>query len=207
MLSMDKVGLQTALQSLSIATQLSEKYRHHRSWSTFLTTSIDYDHYSELEAHAELTYAELSLLSAGVTVIVDKSFMGFVNGALYMRRCYNAYKECQKILDHRCQTSKSTKAWSTSRSINSFDSRTRLGVAMFDLLISCLPRRFVKLIEFVGFSGNRKVGLEQLTMAIDNGANDHYLPILAFISIHYFCFFEYAMGIGKNLVTTRVYDD
>jgi len=68
---------------------------------------------------------------------------------------------------------------------------------MFDLLISCLPRRFVKLIEFFGFSGDRKVGLEQLTMAIDSGADDHYLPMLAIVSIHYFCFFEFAMGLRE----------
>jgi hypothetical protein len=37
-----------------------------------------------------------------------------------------------------------------------------MGMGTFNLMISLLPARVIKLLEFIGFSGNKRMGLQDL---------------------------------------------
>ena len=43
-----------------------------------------------------------------------------------------------------------------------FESGVRMGIGAFNLMISLLPARIIKLLEFIGFGGNKSLGLQEL---------------------------------------------
>lgn len=45
--------------------------------------------------------------------------------------------------------------WEKSSSKMHFESGVRMGVGTFNLMISLLPGRVIRLLEFIGFSGNK----------------------------------------------------
>lgn len=48
--------------------------------------------YSDLEAHAELCYAEALLLHAALTAIEGEDLTGLIKGTLKVKTCYSTYQ-------------------------------------------------------------------------------------------------------------------
>jgi len=139
----------------------------------------DYDAYTELEIHAELVYAECLLLKAMLTVCEDETLTSFLKAGLKVRQCYISFKECWNILQHR--------DWSNDQHKSHFEGGVRLGVGTFNLLMSLLPPRITKLMEFVGFSGSREVGLKQLlTTYKDETCLRQFLASIVLLGYHLF---------------------
>jgi len=116
----------------------------------------DYDSYTEMEVHAELVYAECLLLKAMLTVCEDETLVSFVKAGLKVRQCYLSFRSCWDILQTRDWVGKG------DRHKNQFEGGVRLGVGTFNLIMSLLPPRITKLMEFIGFTGSREAGLGQL---------------------------------------------
>ncbi|XP_025408940.1 tetratricopeptide repeat protein 39B-like isoform X2 [Sipha flava] len=108
------------------------------------------------ELHAELCFAEALLLRALLTFIEDETLVSFIRAGIKIRSCYNSYKECNVILNSR--------TWSESEKSykDHFESGVRLGIGAFNLMISLLPSKIIKLLEFIGFSGSKEQGLSEL---------------------------------------------
>ena len=107
----------------------------------------DYNQYTDNEVHAELCFAEVLLLKAVLTLCEDETLVSFVKAGLKVRTCYQSYRECWAILQER--------QWANELHKKDFESGVRFGVGCFNLLISLLPGRVMKLLEFIGFSGNK----------------------------------------------------
>jgi hypothetical protein len=45
--------------------------------------------------------------------------------------------------------------WADASNKEDFESGVRMGVGSFNLMISLLPARVMRLLEFIGFGGNR----------------------------------------------------
>ncbi|XP_065370774.1 tetratricopeptide repeat protein 39B-like [Calliphora vicina] len=115
---------------------------------------VNYSHLSDTEAHAELCTAEALLLRALLTFIEDETLSSLIRGGMKIRHCYSSYKECALILSNR--------KWESDISRIHFESGVRMGMGTFNLMISLLPAGVVKVLEFIGFSGNKESGLEDL---------------------------------------------
>ncbi|XP_043863035.1 tetratricopeptide repeat protein 39B isoform X4 [Drosophila mojavensis] len=111
---------------------------------------------TDLECHAELCMAEVLLMSALLTFIEDENLSGLIRGSLQVRQCYNCFRFCGQIMKHRTWESSPT-----SVKIH-FRSGVHLGIGTFNLMISMLPVRVIKVLQFIGFSTNRKDGLNDL---------------------------------------------
>lgn len=111
------------------------------------------------EVHAELCYAEAEMLLACLTFVQDQSFLNLAKGGLRIRSCYQSYKEARNIFRNR-------NVWADDMSKSHFESGVRLGFGIFNSAISVLPSKVIKLLELVGFSGNRKCGFSELNKAI-----------------------------------------
>ncbi|TPP67426.1 Tetratricopeptide repeat protein 39B [Fasciola gigantica] len=110
--------------------------------------------YTEEQAHAELCYAEGLLQLAFLSMLQDEKLTTLIRSSLKIRQCYKCYRICWRILKHR--------EWNDGLCKSTFESGVRLGVGAFNMMISLLPKRVLKLLEFVGFSGDRQFGLQQL---------------------------------------------
>jgi hypothetical protein len=108
----------------------------------------NFDQYSEDEAHAELCHAECLLLKSMLTFMEDETLSSFIKAGIKIRSCYNSYKDCQQILVKS--------RWENSSRVH-FESGVKMGIGTFNLMISLLPGRVIKLLEFIGFSGNKVI--------------------------------------------------
>lgn len=95
-----------------------------------------------------------------------------------------------EILERRSQ-------WQSETTRMHFESGTRLGIGALNLVISHLPQRVLKLLEFMGFSGSKSLGLEQLNQTADNeNSLRHFLAQLLVSA--YECYMEQIFGLGKG---------
>ncbi|XP_072930340.1 tetratricopeptide repeat protein 39B-like isoform X2 [Epargyreus clarus] len=136
---------------------LCQQYRRSYSFVESLGTIIrkpNFSMFTELEAHAQLCYAEALLLQAALAVLDGEDLAGLVRATLRVKSSHSNYKTCQQLLEGR--------RWEVGRSRQDFESGVRLGLATFDVLISLLPARLISMLSYAGFTGDRAAGLAGL---------------------------------------------
>ncbi|XP_046361608.1 tetratricopeptide repeat protein 39B-like isoform X1 [Haliotis rufescens] len=156
-MTFDMGDIEAAIQAIKRSVIVCSKHRKRTSMIGSITKAAnktDYNSFTEDEMHAELCYAECLLIRALLTFIQDENLISFVKGGLKIRECYKIYKECNKMLVKR--------KWDGGEHKIHFESGVKMGVGAFNLMISLLPSKIMKLLEFVGFSGNKKLGLAEL---------------------------------------------
>nr|XP_034189255.1 tetratricopeptide repeat protein 39B-like [Osmia lignaria]XP_034189256.1 tetratricopeptide repeat protein 39B-like [Osmia lignaria] len=133
------------------------KHRKHATLTENIGKMVkktNYDTYTIEEVHAELCYAESLLLKSMLTFVEDETLVSFVKAGLKIRTCFLSYKECLTILNSR--------KWENEIHKIHFESGVRTGIGAFNLMISLLPAKIIKLLEFIGFSGDKEYGLSEL---------------------------------------------
>ncbi|XP_046644952.1 tetratricopeptide repeat protein 39B-like isoform X2 [Daphnia pulicaria] len=185
------VALDLVKQSIEISNQYRRKTTLTESFGRILKRT-DYNLYTEEQIHAELCYAESMLLKAVLTFTEDETLMSFVKGGLKIRSCYQSYKECWNMLNHR--------KWTDDHYKVHFESGVRLGAGSFNLMISLLPQRVLKLLEFIGFSGSRSVGLSELEKGYELQTSIRRV-LCAIVLLGYHLIVVYVLSNGEgNLV-------
>ncbi|XP_024133863.1 tetratricopeptide repeat protein 39A isoform X1 [Oryzias melastigma] len=144
--------------------------------------------FTEEELHAEVCYAECLLQRAALTFLQDENMISFIKGGIKVRNSYQAYKELHTIL----QSSGYTKGDNHRH----FEGGVKLGVGAFNLMISMLPTRMLKLLEFVGFSGNKEFGLQQLHEGSAEGTFRSFLCNMLLLCYH--TFMSFILGTGEG---------
>ncbi|XP_075219598.1 tetratricopeptide repeat protein 39B-like [Lycorma delicatula] len=177
-LTFEPANIQKASDALKCSMNLCNYYRKKNTFSDSLgkmVKRINYDHYSTEEIHAELCYAESLLLKAMLTFIEDETLVSFIKAGLKIRSCFTSYKDCQTILN--------TKHWNNESHEVHFESGVRMGIGAFNLMISLLPSRVIKLLEFIGFSGSKELGMNELFKCynLDEGLR-HILSVLTLLT-------------------------
>ena len=90
--------------------------------------------------------------------------------------------------------------WESDATRMHFESGTRLGIGALNLVLSHLPQRVLKLLEFMGFSGSKEIGLDQLNRTADNeNGLRHFLAELLVSA--YECYMEQIFGLGRGNLT------
>lgn len=156
-LTFEQKHIEKASETLKQCMSVCSKHRKHVSITQNIgkmVKKINYDAYTNEEVHAELCYAEFLLLKSMLTFMEDETLVSFVKAGLKIRTCFLSYKECMTILK--------TRKWGNDIHKVHFESGVRMGIGAFNLMISLLPARIVKLLEFIGFSGNKEYGLAEL---------------------------------------------
>ncbi|XP_059092083.1 tetratricopeptide repeat protein 39B-like isoform X2 [Tigriopus californicus] len=146
---------------------------------------VDYDQYTEMELHAEICYSECLLLKAALTFCEDETLVSFVKAGLKVRTCYQSFRECWNALHER--------DWTNSEYKSDFEGGVRLGVGTFNLMISLLPARVMKVLEFIGFSGNRDAGLQEI-MWVEQERNGLRQFLASFILLGYHLLLSFFIG-------------
>ncbi|KAH7638360.1 tetratricopeptide repeat protein 39b-like protein [Dermatophagoides farinae] len=187
-LTLERPEIQTALDNLRNCMDVCQ--REKRYSMTKLVWRPNYNSYTDVQIHAELCYAEALLMTALMTFLEDQNLLNLVRGAFRIRACYQSYKECFYILNNRTE-------WSSEYSRLHFESGVRLGIGTFNLMISHMPSKVLKLLEFVGFSGDRQQGLRELKAStlLQNGLRR---PLAVLIMLAYQCYVEHIFGLGDG---------
>ncbi|XP_046746386.1 tetratricopeptide repeat protein 39B-like [Diprion similis] len=156
-LTFEQKYVETAAETLKQCMSVCQKHRRKNTIAQNIGKIVkkaNYDSYTTEELHAELCYAEALLIKSLLTFMEDETLVSFVKAGFKIRTCYLSFKECQTILR--------TRKWTNDNHRIHFESGVRMGIGTFNLMISLLPGRVIKLLEFIGFSGDKAFGLEQL---------------------------------------------
>ncbi|XP_017661217.1 tetratricopeptide repeat protein 39A isoform X2 [Pipra filicauda] len=148
------------------------------------------EHFTEEEIHAEICYAECLLQRAALTFLQDENMVSFIKGGIKVRNSYQTYRE----LDSLIQSPHYVKGENHLH----FEGGVKLGVGAFNLTLSMFPARILRLLEFVGFSGNKEHGLLQL----QEGASSYSFRsvLCTMLLLCYHTFMTFVLGTGKGNV-------
>lgn len=159
MMTYEPESIENAHKSVKKALGVCDRYRRSNTWTESLYSFVgrpQFNDYSELEIHAELCYAECLLERAVLTFIQDENLISFIKGGLKVKHAYGLYRSCLQIMSH-CPSS-----MESSDNRVDFEGGVHLGIGTFNLMLSLLPARILRLLEWVGFSGDMKLGLTHL---------------------------------------------
>lgn len=188
-MTFDAADIDSAYEVVKHSTSICNRHRRKSGFMDSLyKQKTYYDDLTKEQVHAELCYAECLLERALLTFIQDENLINFIKGSLRIKSCYNSYKECVQILSRR--------NWKIDDEKVHFESGVCLGVGSFNLMISLMPTRMMKLLEFVGFSGNMRKGL----LLLEKGAQFHSMrgPLCSFALLAYHVIITYVMGTGEG---------
>ncbi|GAB0193156.1 tetratricopeptide repeat protein 39A [Grus japonensis] len=121
---------------------------------------------------------------------LDENMVSFIKGGIKVRNSYQTYRE----LDSLIQSPHYVKGENHLH----FEGGVKLGVGAFNLTLSMFPARILRLLEFVGFSGNKEHGLLQL----QEGASSYSFRsvLCTMLLLCYHTFMTFVLGTGKGNV-------
>lgn len=116
-----------------------------------------------MERQVELCHAESYLLKALLSILTDSNFTTFLKEGLAIRQSYATYKSCYKFLA-KTFAQGGTAALLENKVDSVFITGVYMGIGGFNLILSLLPERLLKIFEFIGFSGQLEFGMQCLAI-------------------------------------------
>lgn len=110
-------------------------------------------------------------------------------------------RQCQLILEN--------KNWENSTTKVHFESGVLMGIGTFNLMISMLPSRVIRLLEFIGFSGNKQLGLQDLNKGYGMGGLRQILCVMTLLAYHLIVLFvlshhEGDLNVCEEILQTQL---
>ncbi|XP_064782645.1 tetratricopeptide repeat protein 39B-like [Oncorhynchus masou masou] len=183
--------VEKAMTSLKESLQTCQMFRKKTTMVEAITEMFykqPADDLTEEEMHAELCYAE-TLLQTAVITFLDESMISFIKGGMKIRNSFLIYKECDVM---------STMAKNQSDQMSTqthFRSGVNMGIGSFNLYLSLLPSKVLRLLEWMGFSGDREVGLSQLREGAASNSLRSILSTLCLLMYH--LYISVILGTGE----------
>ncbi|KAJ1986248.1 hypothetical protein H4R33_003474 [Dimargaris cristalligena] len=115
------------------------------------------------QLHAELIHAEATLLRAVLNIYSEDGLLSFLKEGLHVRSSYLTYRDFGKFLDW---ADRPENAAVHAKSIDQhLVSGVALGLSIFNLILSLLPSKYLRIVEIFGFTGDRDRALAMLEVA------------------------------------------
>ena len=127
------------------------------------------------------------------TFVNDPNIFALVKTVLKLRNCYNAYYLCGII--HQEKTN-----WESEYMKKNFEAAYKLGWGFYNIVMSHLPARVLRVLAFVGFASDRDTGLKfcyELTM----NPETYRTKVLSFLFCFYSFYLEQFFGCGTADLT------
>ncbi|KAJ2994282.1 hypothetical protein HDV02_001717 [Globomyces sp. JEL0801] len=172
-MTFDSQDIQYAMDSLKNTVEASSYLRKEQSFmSSFSGMVFGSSEKTKLETlssmtryqkHAEIIFAESYLLKAVLSLITEANMVTFMKDAMAIRHSYSVYKICYKYLQKIVETE--GKEGLVEHDIDShFVTGVYLGMGAFNLMLSILPQKLLRIFEMIGFGGHRDFGMKCLAL-------------------------------------------
>ncbi|XP_013863221.1 tetratricopeptide repeat protein 39B isoform X2 [Austrofundulus limnaeus] len=194
-MTFDPKDMDVAMESLCESLHVCQRFRRKVGIMESLVNlwhGQPVDNLTEEEMHAELCYAEV-LMQKAVLTFLDDNIISFIKGGMGMRSSYQIYKNCQamEIAMKDVEKKKSTHVH--------FRGGVNMGIGSFNLILSLLPSRVLRLMEFLGFSGDRELGLFELREGATSSSLRSILSTLTLLMFH--LYITVTLGTGDVNLT------
>uniref|UniRef100_A0A8C9UAF7 Tetratricopeptide repeat domain 39A n=1 Tax=Scleropages formosus TaxID=113540 RepID=A0A8C9UAF7_SCLFO len=174
MMTFNPEDILTAGSTMKDAQAVCQRSRKKSSFNSLASRS-----FTEEELHAELCYAECLLQRAALTFLQVTRFL--IGVVLLLRELHAVLQSA---------------GYAQGENHRHFEAGVKLGVGSFNLMLSMLPTRILRLLEFVGFSGNKEFGLQQL----EEGSSTHTFRafLCNMLLLCYHTFMSFILGTGEG---------
>ncbi|XP_068178207.1 tetratricopeptide repeat protein 39B-like [Antennarius striatus] len=191
-MTFDPKDMEDAMTSLGESLQTCQRFRK-KVGIIETITSLWYrtpaEKPTEVEMHAELCYAE-ALMQKAVLTFLDESIISFIKGGMRIRNSYLIYKDCQAFANM-------TKDMEEQRpTYVHFRGGVNMGIGSFNLMLSLFPSRVLRLMEFLGFSGDREIGLSELRWGASSNSLRSILSTMTLLMFH--LYITVILGTGEG---------
>ncbi|KAI9503628.1 hypothetical protein BX070DRAFT_224264 [Coemansia spiralis] len=123
------------------------------------------------QRHAELVYAEAHLMRAMLNIAIGDGVMSLLKEGWSVRSAYVTYRNCYAYIQD---------AYANGDTVDDhFVSGTYLGMGVFNIVLSMLPAKLLRFIELVGFSADRRLGIELLVIAAGWRTDPHTADLMS----------------------------
>jgi hypothetical protein len=116
---------------------------------------------NKLERHAELVYAESFLIKALLSLATDTNMVAFIREGLKIRASYSIFKYMYRFL-RVVYKEEGQEGFKNYNIDEHFISGVLFGNGAFNMILSMMPSKLLRLFEFIGFSGNRQFSMSCL---------------------------------------------
>ncbi|CAI5442073.1 unnamed protein product [Caenorhabditis angaria] len=191
-MTVDKKDMEKAADACKVSCEVIDRFRQKRTISESLFgASAKGKKMTDEELHGELCYAQILLIRAILTFFHDDNFASFIKGALSIRTCYQTYKYCERLMNE-------PSIWvDRNRKVREqFESGTRMGLGTFSLMLSTLPSKVLRLLEVVGFSGDKGAGMRDLHH-VSAMTHTLYSPLAKMILLTWHLVACFVLGTGQ----------
>uniref|UniRef100_A0A8B9HJS5 Tetratricopeptide repeat protein 39B n=1 Tax=Astyanax mexicanus TaxID=7994 RepID=A0A8B9HJS5_ASTMX len=181
--------IQTAMATIKEALHTCHRFRKRNSMVESLSSLVSKQSSDRLKEDC----LPFIVLNVHISLLQDENMISFIKGGIKIRTSYQIYKDCQHVLNMSQGVGGDTDTFAQ------FEGGVKLGIGSFNLMLSLLPARILRLLEFIGFSGNREFGLSQLREGAASHSMRAILSVLTLLLYHtYVCLI---LGTGEgNLV-------
>lgn len=187
MMTFEPDDIINAGQVMKQAQEICQRFRK----KTSLMNKSGAEAFTEVEAHAEVCFAECLLQRAALIFLQDENMINFIKGGMKVRNSYLIYRNLNNFMQ--------SNGFQKGDSHVHLQGGVSLGIGAFNLTLSLFPPRILKILEFAGFSGDKDYGLTQL----NEGATSSNLRSLlcTMLLLCYYTFLSFILGTGEEDVT------
>eukprot|EP00842_Homolaphlyctis_polyrhiza_P006365 jgi/Hompol1/672/HPOL_000984-RA len=176
LLTVDRYDIDAATDALAIAVEVAQTLRKEQSFVGSLAGYVfgsgrgaskdgtSFTSMTRIQRHAEIMFAESYLIRAMLSLMTDSNTIAFVREGLNIRQSYGIYKSAFKFLKRTWEEGGS-EALTENKIDNNFINAVYYGMGMFNLVLSALPSKLIRVFEMVGFGGHREFGIQCLELA------------------------------------------
>lgn len=168
-----------------------------KKWS--LTTAVaqvlriksDGQAYTDEEALAEICYAGLMMIRGALNFVRDNNFFTMISGSVMLKVAHQSFKLCKHIMNDR--------KWDNPELEIIFLQGTKLGLGIYNMVLAMIPKRILRILELIGFTGDRKLGLQLLLEGCSGTSVQSIGGLLCFVFLFgYVVKLKYLLGIGSS---------
>jgi len=185
--TLEKPYIDDAYERLKVMQEQISKDRKGYKFSSWFFKQ-DMNEYTDEEAHVELLNAEANMLAAVMAFVSDPNILTVIKAAFRLRAAHSAYKFCGQILKEKTN-------WESAYLRVALDDGYKLGWGFYNILLSHMPDRVLKILAFVGYDCDRDLGL-RMTHFVTEQKRTYRSKILAFIVCFYSFYIEQFFGCG-----------
>ncbi|RWS01291.1 tetratricopeptide repeat protein 39B-like protein, partial [Dinothrombium tinctorium] len=163
LLTLEKNEIDKAKSALERTCEFCNKKRRSNSFlenfsSVFRPT--DFGRYSDYELHAEIIHAESQVLMALITFFGDQNLFSIIRAAFLVRAANQSFKFCYEAFRNK-------KTWISTEILLEYESGVSFGIGVFNLYLSILPDRILRILSLAGFSSDYKRAITMLKRTIE----------------------------------------
>ncbi|CAG5103912.1 Oidioi.mRNA.OKI2018_I69.chr1.g997.t1.cds [Oikopleura dioica] len=184
-MTFDQGDFKIALESGESTVKMCDSFLN-EGFMNSLSEAFDsnkYKNWSDEKCHALLVRAEAILFKTAALVLSSGTdILAIANGCLAVRESYKIFEKCMKIVEK--------KTWSSEFLKNEFEFGAKCGLGVYQLYLSVLPPKILKILEWVGFRGDRDAGLALLYECANanccRSIFSKWFPMFYFYIVQYF---------------------